>query len=113
MQEMGFHAEFAQEFEWFNFRETPQSLAEKGFRQLEPLTPGMFGYSILRPSLENAFYHDLFDQLTQFDIPLEGLHTETGRASTKRLLPTTRLPERPTKRPCSRPQSKKLPIGTG
>ncbi len=75
---MGFHAEYAQEFEWFNFRETPQRLQEKGFRNLEPLTPGMFGYSILRPSLESAFYHDLFDQLGRFDIPLEGLHTETG-----------------------------------
>ena len=75
---MGFHAEYAQEFEWFNFRETPHSLQEKGFRQLEPLTPGMFGYSILRPSLESGFNHALFDLLTQFDIPLEGLHTETG-----------------------------------
>ncbi len=77
-REMGFHPEFAQEFEWFNFRETPQSLQQKDFRQLEPLTPGMFGYSILRPSLESAFNHDLFDLLGQFDIPLEGLHTETG-----------------------------------
>lgn len=77
-QAMGFHAEYAQEFEWFNFRETPQSLQRKGFRSLEPLTPGMFGYSILRPSLESAFYHDLFDKLADFDIPLEGLHTETG-----------------------------------
>ncbi|MDR6196076.1 glutamine synthetase family protein [Siphonobacter sp. SORGH_AS_0500] len=75
---MGFHAEFAQEFEWFNFRETPQSLQQKGFRNLEPLTPGMFGYSILRPSLESSFNNDLFDLLTAFDIPLEGLHTETG-----------------------------------
>ncbi|GAB3896161.1 glutamine synthetase family protein [Spirosoma agri] len=77
-RDMGFHAEYAQEFEWFNFRETPQSLQQKGFRDLEPLTPGMFGYSILRPSLESAFYHDLFDLLGEFDIPLEGLHTETG-----------------------------------
>lgn len=76
--DMGFHAEFAQEFEWFNFHETPHSLQQKNFQQLEPLTPGMFGYSILRPSLESAFYHDLFDRLAQFDIPLEGLHTETG-----------------------------------
>lgn len=75
---MGYHTEFAQEFEWFNFRETPQTLQDKGFRQLEPLTPGMFGYSILRPSLESSFYHDLFDLLALFDIPLEGLHTETG-----------------------------------
>ncbi|MFT4031931.1 MAG: glutamine synthetase family protein [Siphonobacter sp.] len=77
-KEMGFHAECAQEFEWFNFRETPQSLQQKEFRNLEPLTPGMFGYSILRPSLESAFNTDLFDLLTAFDIPLEGLHTETG-----------------------------------
>lgn len=77
-RQMGFHAEYAQEFEWFNFRETPQTLHQKGFRQLDPLTPGMFGYSILRPSLESSFYHALFDNLTRFDVPLEGLHTETG-----------------------------------
>ncbi|GAB3502036.1 glutamine synthetase [Spirosoma knui] len=76
--ELGFHAEFSQEFEWFNFRETPQSLQQKAFQQLEPLTPGMFGYSILRPSLESGFNQDLFDLLGQFDIALEGLHTETG-----------------------------------
>lgn len=76
--EMGFHAEFAQEFEWFNFRETPQSLQQKGFTGMESLTPGMFGYSILRTSLEDDFYNDLFNLLMRFDIPLEGLHTETG-----------------------------------
>ncbi len=76
--DMGFHAEYAQEFEWFNFRETPASLEEKDFRQLQPLTPGMFGYSILRPSLESDFFQALFDQLDAFDLTLEGIHTETG-----------------------------------
>jgi glutamine synthetase len=76
--DMGYHAEFAQEFEWFNFRETPQSLHDKDFANLQPLTPGMFGYSILRTSQQNEFYNDLFDQLTQFNIPIEGIHTETG-----------------------------------
>ncbi|RYZ99305.1 MAG: glutamine synthetase [Sphingobacteriaceae bacterium] len=76
--DMGYHAEFAQEFEWFNFRETPQSLHQKDFKNLEPLTPGMFGYSILRPSQENDFNNDLFNLLTNFNIPVEGLHTETG-----------------------------------
>jgi glutamine synthetase len=75
---MGYHAEYAQEFEWFNFRETPQSLHQKGFLNPEPLTPGMFGYSQLRPSLEAAYFTDLFDLLARFDVPLEGLHTETG-----------------------------------
>ncbi|HEY4195897.1 MAG TPA: glutamine synthetase family protein [Mucilaginibacter sp.] len=75
---MGYHPEFAQEFEWFNFRETPQSLQEKSFTNLETLSPGMFGYSILRTSENSEFYYDLFNLLTQFGIPLEGLHTETG-----------------------------------
>jgi glutamine synthetase len=77
-EEMGYHPEFAQEFEWFNFRETPQSLQEKSFTKLESLTPGMFGYSILRTSEQGDFYNDLFNLLLQFNVPLEGLHTETG-----------------------------------
>ncbi len=74
----GFKAFFSQEFEWFNFEETPTSIHQKGFQNLTPLTPGMFGYSILRSSLRNDFMTNLFEQLTKFDIPIEGLHTETG-----------------------------------
>jgi len=74
----GFEAKCSQEFEWFNFSETPQSFAQKEGRHLTPLTPGMFGYSILRSSGRNDFFSALFDQLKQFDILLEGLHTETG-----------------------------------
>jgi glutamine synthetase len=75
---MGYTAQFSQEFEWFNFQETPASFAAKEGRNLTPLTPGMFGYSILRSSERNDFFSALFDQLKAFDIPLEGLHTETG-----------------------------------
>ncbi len=75
---LGFHPEFAQEFEWFNFRETPESLHNKEFTKLSPLTPGMFGYSILRTSLYDDFNTALFDLLKQFNVGLEGLHTETG-----------------------------------
>ncbi|HVS93867.1 MAG TPA: glutamine synthetase family protein [Mucilaginibacter sp.] len=77
-EEMGYHPEFAQEFEWFNFRETSQSLHDKSFRDIQTLTPGMFGYSILRTSQNSGFYYDLFNLLREFDVPLEGLHTETG-----------------------------------
>ena len=69
---------FSQEFEWFNFAETPQTANAKHFKNLTPLTPGMFGYSILRSSLENPYFTDLFELLKRFDVPLEGLHTETG-----------------------------------
>ena len=76
--EMNFHPEFAQEFEWFNFKETPKTLQDKGFNNLEPLTPGMFGYSILRTSENSEYYNDLYNLLFEFNVPLEGLHTETG-----------------------------------
>ena len=74
----GYYPFFSQEFEWFNFAETPQTANAKHFRNLTPLTPGMFGYSILRSSLGNPYFTDLFELLKNFNIPLEGLHTETG-----------------------------------
>ncbi|MEP6948628.1 MAG: glutamine synthetase family protein [Ginsengibacter sp.] len=74
----GYLPYFSQEFEWYNFAETPQSIHDKQFKNLTPLTPGMFGYSILRSTLQNPYFTDLFDLLKKFNIPLEGLHTETG-----------------------------------
>ncbi len=68
---------FSQEFEWFNFEANSTDLTEKGL-QPKPLTPGMFGYSILRASENSAYFDDLFELLGEFDVPLEGLHTETG-----------------------------------
>ncbi|MGN6215283.1 glutamine synthetase family protein [Parafilimonas sp.] len=75
---LGFKAFFSKEFEWFNFTETPQTLSDKHYVNPQPLTPGMFGYSLLRTSQHEAFYYDLFNLLNAFDVPLEGLHTETG-----------------------------------
>ena len=74
----GYSPIFSQEFEWYNFAETPQSANDKHFKNLIPLTPGMFGYSILRSSLNNPYFSDLFELLKNFNVPLEGIHTETG-----------------------------------
>jgi len=74
----GFSAKCGIEYEWFNFRETPQSLAAKGHADPQPISPGMFGYSVLRASLNQPYFAALMDQLRAFGIPLEGLHTETG-----------------------------------
>jgi glutamine synthetase len=74
----GYLPYFSQEFEWYNFAETPQSINDKQFKNLTPLTPGMFGYSVLRSTLQNPYFTDLFDLLQRFNVPLEGLHTETG-----------------------------------
>ena len=76
--DMGFAAATGMEFEWFNFRETPQSWRDKGYIRPEPITPGMFGYSILRTSQNLPFMNALMDELGAFGVPIEGLHTETG-----------------------------------
>jgi len=66
------------EFEWFNFLETPQSWASKKGVAPEPLTPGMFGYSLLRMNQNRGFVNALMDELALFGVPLEALHAETG-----------------------------------
>jgi len=77
-KDLGFKAMFSQEFEWFNFAETSESLKEIHYNSPIPLTPGMFGYSILRSSQQSDYFNELFDLLGEFNIPLEGIHTETG-----------------------------------
>lgn len=79
-QDEGYKAIFSQEFEWFNFIGKGNELGLSGgaIRDLQPISQGMFGYSILRASQGSAYFHDLFDLLHKFDVPIEGLHTETG-----------------------------------
>jgi glutamine synthetase len=77
-REMGFYPLFALEFEWYNFLGNPNSLAENNYQDLKPLSPGMFGYSLLRPSFKTDYFNSLFDYLEKFDIQIEGFHTETG-----------------------------------
>jgi glutamine synthetase len=38
----------------------------------------MHGYSLLRPSLNQKYFYELFDSCGKFQVPIEGLHTETG-----------------------------------
>jgi len=68
----------ASEYEFFLFRETPESVRAKGYANLTPLSPGMFGYSWLRASENAPLVHALVDGLAAFDIEVEGFHTETG-----------------------------------
>ncbi|KAF9469342.1 hypothetical protein BDZ94DRAFT_1244247 [Collybia nuda] len=66
------------EYEYFNFKETAETLANKSFTDLQPLTPGNHGYSLLRTQINKGYFTDLFDQSVNFQIPIEGHHTETG-----------------------------------
>ncbi len=74
----GYMPFFSQEFEWFNLEENTGELYSSKFRDVKPITQGMFGYSMLRAAQNNEYFNDLFDLLKKFGVPLEGLHTETG-----------------------------------
>lgn len=78
VEDSGVLATCGMEFEWFNFAESSRSLEEKSFVDPTPLTPGMFGYSLIRQTQNQPYFRDLMQQLEEFGIPLEGLHTETG-----------------------------------
>jgi glutamine synthetase len=75
---MGYRVSAAAEFEFFVFEETPDSVREKGYRHLKTMTPGAFGYSVLRNSVHAELYHELLETCEAMRMPLEGLHTETG-----------------------------------
>jgi len=75
---LGYEPMFSAEFEFFVFKETPASLHAKGFRGLEALSPGMFGYSWVREGQNADLCHAILDDMGRFGIAVEGLHTETG-----------------------------------
>ncbi|MDP8993591.1 MAG: glutamine synthetase [Pseudomonadota bacterium] len=75
---MGFSVKAAAEFEFFVFEETPHSARDKNYRGLRPISPGNFGYSMLRSGVHAEFYRDLWALCEEMRFGLEGLHTETG-----------------------------------
>lgn len=77
-RDLGFEALGSLEYEFFVFDETPDSVRAKGYRDLKPMTPGMFGYSMLRSGVHAELYHELLDTMEALRCPIEGLHTETG-----------------------------------
>jgi glutamine synthetase len=76
--DMGLTASAACEFEFFLFDETPESVREKDFKNLKTITPGNFGYSVMRNSVRAEIYHDYLELCSKMDFAIEGLHTETG-----------------------------------
>ena len=56
---MGYEAYAALEYEFFVFNETPESIRTKRFRDLTPMTPDNFGYSILRNTVHAELYHQI------------------------------------------------------
>lgn len=74
----GFGARLAFEYEFFIFAETPQSIRDKNYRNLVPLAPGNFGYSVLRTNTHSDLFNEFMDYCAAHDFALECLHCETG-----------------------------------
>jgi glutamine synthetase len=77
-QALGFEAYTGFEYEFFMFQETPDSVRAKHYRDLKPIAPDFFGYSVIRNSVWSDFYRTLLQTCEQMDFPIEGLHEETG-----------------------------------
>ncbi len=75
---MGLEPIAAFEYEFFLFDETPDSVREKGFRHLKPISPDFFGYSMIRNSVYAELYHEIMNMSEAMNFPIEGIHTETG-----------------------------------
>ncbi|ABZ78415.1 glutamine synthetase catalytic region [Shewanella halifaxensis HAW-EB4] len=77
-EQMGFNAFAALEYEFFLFNETPHSIREKNYRNLETITPDWFGYSMIRNSVHADLYQAILAMSELMDFPIEGIHSETG-----------------------------------
>ena len=72
--QIGYEVKFGSEFEWFMFKESPKSIRSKNYHNLTPLSPGMFGYSMLRTSEFQDITHHILTDLMASGIPLEDAH---------------------------------------
>ncbi len=78
LAELGYSLRGGFEYEFFVFAETPHSVRTKGYRDLTPITPGNFGYSVLRASSETTLFTSLMNYCQDLALDIEGLHCETG-----------------------------------
>jgi glutamine synthetase len=77
-REMGYEPYAGMEYEYFVFDESPESVREKHYRNLKPMAPGFFGYSVIRNSVHSEHYLETLELCEKMRFPLEGLHEETG-----------------------------------
>ena len=76
--QLGLQVRSGFEYEFFVFEETPHSVRAKNYQNLTPLTPGNFGYSVLRTSAQSQHFLGLMEWCRQMNCDIEGLHCETG-----------------------------------
>ncbi|BBH12555.1 glutamine synthetase family protein [Chromobacterium haemolyticum] len=75
---MGFDVLAGFEYEFLAVDEDNEALQQRLYQHPKPLGSGAFGYSILRSSVNTDFYRALLDLCERMQMPIEGLHEETG-----------------------------------
>ena len=75
---MGFDVHVGFEYEFSLFAETRESARAKHFRDLTPISPGNFGYSLLRTANFPELCEALLRDCATMDVPLIAFHTENG-----------------------------------
>jgi len=81
-ERMGFHTYQSIEYEFMLFNETPRSVREKGYRNLDLMAPMDLNVykSTLLQTVWSGFFNDLIDTMTGMEINLETLHWELGQS---------------------------------
>ncbi|CAM5761430.1 glutamine synthetase [Labrys miyagiensis] len=77
-RQMGFSVLSAFEFEFFLLNETPDSLRDKGFRNLDHFAKANRTYSMQSAILYEEMLEDLQATMATADIGLDSIHTELG-----------------------------------
>lgn len=75
---LGYAFSFGYELEFYLFRETPTSAAEKGYEQLVPVTPDVFTYGLHRLATIDDIVARIREEMSRYGIPIEAANTEYG-----------------------------------
>ncbi|WP_419877885.1 glutamine synthetase family protein [Brevibacillus centrosporus] len=77
-REKGFVPQAASEIEFYLFRETPSSIREKNYANLQPMFDYPIDYSLYRLTVDNWFLSQLTRNLEAVGVPIEALKGEWG-----------------------------------
>jgi glutamine synthetase len=76
--DMGYGVRSGFEYEFFVFDESPKSLREKDYRNLQPAAVGNRTYSSITHAVEEGFIAGMMEALQTAGIELDSFHTELG-----------------------------------
>ena len=71
-------AKVACEYEFVVFDETPSTIREKQFKNLQPYSWSVQAYSLLEASLRKDMFSEIVETCQKMALPVEGIHPESG-----------------------------------